>query len=744
MSFFVELKRRNVFKVGVAYAVTAWIMLQLIDVVGDILALPEWMPKLILLLLAAGLIPALIFAWAFEMTPEGVKREKDVDRSQSITNATGQKLNNVIIGVLVVALAYFIYDKFIAQPQSADTPPVVAEEAATPANDFQTIAVLPFVNMSEDASNEYFSDGLTEELLNILAKIKELRVAGRTSSFAFKGQHDDLRLIGSKLNVATILEGSVRKDDKRNRVRITVQLVSVEDGFHLWSETYDRELDDIFAIQNEIAREVAQAMRITLLGEDEARLEQVASTEISAYDIYLKALQNLRENSFESLGTAVIQFQQALALDPTFTPAKLGLVKSWSHMGLTGVITLQEAVNRGMPILEAVIEAEPENSDARVQLAILLAYQSDNQAAENEYVAALEADPRNASGLNEFGRFLYNNGQVERGLALIDAALEVEPYDVQVLWQHCQTNAFLQNFSAAQRSCSRIKEIAPDSPLGWYGEALAFINTGEIARAIKGLSDAIERDPNDFEMISAVSDFWVDLGDAEQAEKWQQRADEVGAGQAFPLRSRLGLYQYREQHDLAHKLVKQVLERKLEDRHGTSYNFRKIWAYESGLKGDYQAGLDAYRGIFDWAFETPLEEPGSTLNQYGDIIQIAALLKLAEPVSARPEELLQIVETRIDELPPRWGIFASDLAKARIAAIRGQRQEALQALGNAWDKNWRVGWRNVLLYDVAISRLASEPAYQKQLELFEEDMERQRELAYDLMEIDYPVGRSTE
>jgi TolB-like protein len=322
MSFFVELKRRNVFRVGIAYAVVAWLVLQFADVVLNNVAAPEWVFSVIMLVLGIGFPVALVFAWAFEMTPEGIKREKDVDRSQSITPQTGRKLDFMIIGVLVVALAYFVADKFWLQAAGSDRPAQAAGQAAATSGP-RSIAVLPLVNMSSDAENEYFADGLSEELLNMLAKISELQVAGRTSSFAFKGQNQDLRGIAEKLNVDTILEGSVRKDDARQRVRITLQLINAEDGYHLWSETYDRELDDIFAIQEEIAHEVAKAMRVTLLGDDERRLAEQERTDLTAYELYLQGLQQFNDFSYASLREAERLFSQALERDPGYTPAQL-------------------------------------------------------------------------------------------------------------------------------------------------------------------------------------------------------------------------------------------------------------------------------------------------------------------------------------------------------------------------------------------------------------------------------------
>jgi len=260
LSFINELKRRNVFKVGIAYVVTAWLVTQVLQVVFESFGTPDWVMKTVLVLLTVGMLFALFFAWVFELTPEGIRRESEIDRSKSITPETGRKLNHTITFVLVMALGYFVFDKFVldvsrdaalvkAAKQEVSQQVSEAQVDASPQKagvPDKSIAVLPFVNMSGDEENEYFSDGLTEELLNSLARIKELKVTGRTSSFAFKGKNTDLREIGRALGVAHILEGSVRK--AQNRVRITAQLINVEDGYHLWSDTFDRELDDIFAI----------------------------------------------------------------------------------------------------------------------------------------------------------------------------------------------------------------------------------------------------------------------------------------------------------------------------------------------------------------------------------------------------------------------------------------------------------------------------------------------------------------
>jgi TolB-like protein/Flp pilus assembly protein TadD len=736
MSFFNELKRRNVFKVAAAYIIVAWLIMQAGDTLAPALHLPEWVNSLLAFFLILGFPLALFFAWAFEMTPDGIKKEKDVDRMQSITQVTGQKLNYTIIALLVVALGYFAYDKFVLQPQIAAESTLAIEETVTAkVSNEQSIAVLPFVDMSANGDHEYFSDGLSEELLNILAKIKELRVAGRTSSFAFKDKNEDLRVIGEKLNVDTILEGSVRKDDQRNRVRITAQLINVEDGYHLWSETYDRDLNDIFAIQNEIAHKVAQALRITLLGEDEGGLEAVVNTDINAYDLYLKALQDINEGGYVSLDRAVTGFQQVLALDASYLPARIGLVTAWTQLASTGAITQQQAINRGMPLLEQVLADQPQNSAARIQMAVLKVFEGDKGAAEEEFIAALEADPRNALALNEYGRFLFDDGRVDQGLELINAAVELEPYAVLVLWDKCQTNAFLQRVETALATCRRIQEIAPESPMGWYGWGLAYLFSGDIARAVDNYVEAIERDPGDYEMIAGMTRFWVMLGDAGQAEQWQTRAEATGAGQPIPIWGRLVLLKYREQHGLARDLARKALAQKAENRHGSEFAFKQILAFELAREGDYQAALAPFRESSPWAFETPLVLPDNLERKTGEIIQIAALLKLADPTSDRPEQLLQATESVTDQLPPQWLVFAGDLDRARIATVRGDFDSALQWLNSAWDKHWRVGWRSMLLDDVVFSQLKNEQGYKDLVARFEADMEQQRELAYELLDI---------
>jgi TolB-like protein/Flp pilus assembly protein TadD len=306
-----ELKRRNVVRVAIAYAVVAWLLLQVADVVLGNIGAPAWLFQAILLVLVIGFPVALIFAWAFELTPEGLKKEKHVDRSQSISPVTDRRLDFIIIGVLVVALALFSIERFVLLP--ARTPAIDAANEIAVTDVQQSIAVLPFVNMSSDPEQEYFSDGLSEEILNLLAKIPNVKVIARTSSFAFKGENDDVRVIGQTLGVKTVLEGSVRKSG--NQIRITAQLIDVSDGAHIWSETYDRTMTDIFAIQDDVAAAIIGALQIHV-GVNPTRGRPTENTE--AYTLFLKARALLADNKWVA---AEAPLQRAIELDPNFAEA---------------------------------------------------------------------------------------------------------------------------------------------------------------------------------------------------------------------------------------------------------------------------------------------------------------------------------------------------------------------------------------------------------------------------------------
>jgi len=432
MGFFEELKRRNVFRVGVAYLLFSWVIIQVTDTVGPALKLPEWTLALVTWISIIGFPLAIFFAWAFELTPQGIKAEKDVDRSQSITPDTGRKINYVVIALLLFAIAILVGKDF-ASDDGGETGTVaesVVDDAASIDQGFESIGVLPFVNMSDDPAQEYFSDGISEELLNALAKLRNLQVAARTSSFAFKGQNLDITDIGSQLNVDTVLEGSVRKSG--TKIRITAQLIEVDSGYHLWSETYDRELTDIFAVQDEITAAIVEALLLHFDTGESSEAVKSEATNMSAYDAYLHGRHQINSLEPDSARAALRSFRDATDADPDFAAA-------WAARAMV-VITLREsAFVEGIPREEAVLLAsnaieralaiDPDLAEAHVAQGMLYADSYEFESALQSLNKALEINPSLVEALRLSARILSRFGRVKEAQQDILKALRLDPHN---------------------------------------------------------------------------------------------------------------------------------------------------------------------------------------------------------------------------------------------------------------------------------------------------------------------------
>lgn len=441
MSFFEELKRRNVFRVGIAYGVAGWVVLQIADLVLEAIEAieaPAWVLKALLLLAILGFAVALVIAWAYEITPEGIRKESEVNHSQSIVAQTGRKMDRIIIGFLVVAVAVLLYRQSGITEKGSD--PISDSEYSVPANAEaqkldptafpamseaapQSIAVLPFVNMSNDPDNEYFSDGIAEEILNVLARIPELKVAARTSAFAFKNTNINIAEIAKDLKVETVLEGSVRKDG--TQVRVTAQLIQASDGYHLWSGTFDRELTNIFAIQDEIANSIADALKVTLAIDSGAAGNLTGTKNMQAYDAYLRGTNQWHLRTEESIHNAIRLFDEAIAHDPQFARAHAGLALVYAVAAYYTDIPDEEARQKTRASAEAALAIDPELIEAATALILCtedlneqlklaekalamnesfatthqwyagaLAALGDREASTIEYEKAAELDPR--------------------------------------------------------------------------------------------------------------------------------------------------------------------------------------------------------------------------------------------------------------------------------------------------------------------------------------------------------------
>jgi len=431
MSFFDELKRRNVFRVGIAYTVATWLLIQVTDIVFPRIGLPDSAVTLVIALLAIGFIPALIFAWAFEMTADGIKREKDVDRSQSITPKTARKLDRMIIFSLVLVVAWFIFDEYYLEPQqlkqSASTPTSHPVQLDQDLETGQSIAVLPFINISADADNEYFSDGISEELLNVLVKVSALRVASRTSSFTYKGSDLSIRDIARELNVDHILEGSVRKAG--NRVRITAQLIDTKTDRHIWSETYERELVDIFDIQEEISNNIVSALKVALNVDETAAVghAQRPTESPEAYELYLQGRFAWRQRHEENIRKSIELFERAIALDPGFARAHEALASAWAVLPSWSAISDEEAMIHTKASAIRALELDPALSEARASLAEAAFFEDRWANGVDDYLKAISKDPRNPTLHQWLAEALVYMGFLSQGLERMKTAYDLDP-----------------------------------------------------------------------------------------------------------------------------------------------------------------------------------------------------------------------------------------------------------------------------------------------------------------------------
>jgi len=580
MSFFDELKRRNVFRVAIAYTVVAWLIAQVVDLVLENFGAPPWFMKSLLVILAAGLPIAIVLAWALEMTPEGIKKEKDVDRSQSVTRQTGRKLDRMIIGVMAVVIALLVVDRFVltqdtdqAQLQTVATEnkQKAAEEAGP------SIAVLPFVNMSEDASNEYFSDGLTETLLHMLAQLPDLHVAARTSSFAFKGQNASIDEISTALGVAHILEGSVQKAG--NRVRITAQLIRADDGFHVWSQNYDRTLEDIFAIQDEIARDVAGALDQSLLGSSSPRMHGVETTNLTAYENYLKGLEQQAKFSYGSLSIAESHFKQALARDTDFTDARLALVRNYLLKYETGLMKDEEALSLIESLIQQVREQHPENRLARaLELVAILRtniFQISREEAEpiivelRNLLPLIPTETYVRTGVARTLKELFDQGQ--QALEVLEAGLMIDPLDANLHDTLGNIYNSLERQDEALAAYSRAQELAPDNPMVYFSLARLEDDNNNLLVALEWRRRGTEVDPQDHELAASVATILYKLKLPEEGDQWYARVTTLAPGSPVAKYVEIHRYLARKEPQKALDLSRAMISDQVENRQGAFY-----------------------------------------------------------------------------------------------------------------------------------------------------------------------------
>jgi TolB-like protein/Tfp pilus assembly protein PilF len=513
MSLFSELKRRNVFRVAIAYLAAAWLMTEVAGTIFPIFGLGDTPARIVIILLAIGFPLFLVFSWVFELTPKGLKFEKDVSREDSTTTKTGKTLDRVIIILLALALGYFAFDKFVLEPERVadiveETVQQARSDALLKSYGDDSIAVLPFVNMSPDPEQEFFSDGISEELLNLLAQIRELRVISRSSAFFYKDKDLKLTEIARELNVTHILEGSVRKAD--DRVRITAQLIDARSDTHLWSQTYDRTFDNIFAIQDEIATEVVAQLKVKLLG------APLSTSEIDpeAYAFYLQARHLGRQETPEGLEQSNTLYRQALEIDPNYAAAWVGLADNYSQQ-VGKALRPGEDIYKAREFAEKALAIDPDHAAAHARLG----YVTESTMGELSTVAlhyerALALKPANTDILLDAANFVKRLGRLDEAIAIQEYAIARDPVNPKGHYCLGVTYAWSGHPDKAFDSLETALTLSPKMVVAWFMTGETLLERGEPEAALA----AMQQEPHEGWRLSGLVLAHHDLGQAAESD----------------------------------------------------------------------------------------------------------------------------------------------------------------------------------------------------------------------------------
>src|SRR5436190_2130523 len=544
-NFFAELKRRNVYKVAITYAVIAWLLIQAASILLPTFEAPTWVMKAFVVFLAFGFVISVSISWAFEATPEGLKRTENVppDVAAALPTWSRRKFATFIIVVAAIAAGLFAYQ--FLRTRSTTTQPKTEMAMSSQ----KSIAVLPLLNESGDPKDEYFSDGLSEELIAALAQIRELKVIGRSSSFRFKDRKEESKTIGEKLGVATLLEGTVRKQGER--VRIVAELINAADGIELWTRTFDRELKDIFAVQQEIAGAVASSLKTTLLGSEQASSANPATKNTEAHNAYLLGHYYFQRRNLEDYRKAVSHYDEAIHLDPNYALAYAERSEAWTLIGdLTGEVktawaTAREDGEKAVAIAPGLAEAHaalgwvhfftewkiaeglcelkrakelpPTNPTANDLLARVIVYLGKLDEAEEQARQAVESDPLAFPAQNNLGRVLWFEGKLDEADAIARKAAELQPT--------AASSRRWQVLVAIQRGDSetalREAQLEPDESYRRFELAVAQFARGDRKAADAALADLIAHDQG---LDYQVAQVYAVRGEKEKAFEWLQIA----------------------------------------------------------------------------------------------------------------------------------------------------------------------------------------------------------------------------
>jgi adenylate cyclase len=531
LAWFAELRRRKVFRVAGVYLVAAWLVIQVADAVFEPMGLPAWSLRLVIVLAALGFPVACALAWAFDVTPGGIERTPAAPKTAGAGPPAGAPEPVRIARTVPPAAAAEPSGAEPLAPELADAAPPDARPAAPKAS----VAILAFADLSPARDHEYFCDGITEEIINALCCVRGLRVASRTSSFQFKGRAADVREIGRTLGVGAVLEGSVRRSG--DRVRITAQLVSAADGYHLWSESFDRRLEDVFAIQTEIAQQLVRTLRLSLSPQETRLLERGGTRNPEAYDLYLRGQALLREGSDTSLPQAAALFSRAIEADPQFAQAHAGLANALAYAGIWGLDVDAARMEQALAASRRAVELEPRLPEAYVAKGNLLFLRRRAEEAFAAFEEAIRLNPASYEAHYFYARDLFSAGRAEQAIAYYQTAERLRPEEYQppcmlagALWSLGRTAEANEAALRSLRTIDARLAAEPDDSRALHLGAVLAARLGDRGRAVAHARRALELRPEEFATAYNVACAYAVLGLREEALDSLDRAVQAGRG----------------------------------------------------------------------------------------------------------------------------------------------------------------------------------------------------------------------
>ncbi len=707
-----ELNRRKVLRTVGAYAVAVFVILQLMDAAVEPLRLPDWLPTLVVIVLILGFPLAFMLAWQFDVTPGGVKRS-------STTSVLSRSQNGILFSLMMigmVGLGYGFYNYysnvFVAgDGAGAATELVEARKFVAPEN---SIAVLPFADLSEDSSQGYFSDGIAEEILNLLAQVKGLRVAARTSSFAFREPGKDIREIGQLLNVGTILEGSIRKSG--NRIRLTAQLINVEDGYHIWSQSFDRELDDVFKIQDEVASAIATALVDSFAGLDQkpaSRTENFAASEA-----FRTGRLHWWRRSPEELQKAITLFANALEHDPLYAPAYAAMADSWMLLSLYGNLTTMEATERAMPMIEKALEIDPESAEAFAALGLARWQIGQRDSAESAFRQSVRLDKNYIPAYLWLGGLLGELGRLPEQSQILQQAMAIDPLNEMLAINYAGNLSSTGNYEAGKEMLEGLVALKPDSSTLLRILAGHAMGIGDLVGAWQYANRSYQLEPNSPVVIQTLAKAWLNMGEIEEAERLLLEGLDIASENFGMAISYFSLLLRQNRLEKAERMV--------QERYGDTVDslpeqLQRNYYYQKVMISLVGGDRDKARELVDRIIDED-QDQGWDGEQVFFITLSSALHRQVGNTQIAEQRLVDaeraVRRARIN------GLDDADIyyTESSIHALRGESQPALDSLQLAYEHGFRGAW--ALEMDIRLESLHDNPQFIALRQQIDSDIER--------------------